>query len=437
MMRGLKDRCIDLIYLDPPFNSDHNYAAPIGSKAAGAAFKDTWTLSDIDEAWWGDVAEQNDGLYKMLDASGQVGGKSVKSYLIYMGVRMIEMHRILGQTGSLYLHCDPTMSHYLKMILDAIFGTDGFRNEIVWKRHSSHNDGRRYGRITDSIFFYTKTKKYTWNKVYIPYSKEYEDKAFKCRDNVGLFQHQPMTADSLKGGGYRYTFHGHNRVWQYPKKSMLKLEADGRVYFPRNNGVPRRKIYRDESPGVPMQNIWTDILKVQKNESLGYPTQKPLALLERIIKCSSDQGHIVLDPFCGCATACLAAERLGRKWVGIDISAKAYDLINARLRGEERFMSAQIGADFVIHRDDIPRRAGTRSKTIKNTLYGRQEGRCSGCRKHFEYRNLEVDHIVPKSVGGHDDDSNLQLLCGHCNRVKGRKLDNAGLRSRLREMGII
>ena len=130
-MRGMKDRCIDLIYLDPPFNSDHNYAAPIGSKAAGAAFKDTWTLSDIDEAWWGDVAEQNDGLYKVLDASKQVGGKSVKSYLIYMAVRMIEMHRILDQTGSFYLYCDPTMSHYLKMILDAIFGTDGFRNEIV------------------------------------------------------------------------------------------------------------------------------------------------------------------------------------------------------------------------------------------------------------------------------------------------------------------
>lgn len=200
------DQCIDLICLDPPFNSHHNYAAPIGSRAAGAAFKDTWTLSDIDEAWWGDVAEQNDGLYKALDASGRVGGKSVKSYLIYMAVRMIEMHRILKRTGSLYLHCDSTMSHYLKMILDAIFGAKCFKNEIVWKRHSSHNDGKRFGRISDSIFFYTRSNDFVWNRIYTPYTDEYVAKAFRARDGVGPFQHQPMTADGLRGGGIGIPF---------------------------------------------------------------------------------------------------------------------------------------------------------------------------------------------------------------------------------------
>lgn len=185
IMRGMNSECVDLIYLDPPFNSKHNYAAPIGSKAAGAAFKDTWTLADVDMAWWGEIAEMNRPLYEVLDMARHVGGKSIMSYLIYMAVRILEMRRVLKETGSIYLHCDSTMSHYLKMVLDSIFGQDQFRNEIIWKRTSAHNDtrqGRRqHGRIHDVLLFYTKTDSWTWNTLYTDYDTSYVSKVYRYR----------------------------------------------------------------------------------------------------------------------------------------------------------------------------------------------------------------------------------------------------------------
>jgi len=183
-MRGIEDESADLIYLDPPFNSKHNYAAPIGSKAAGAEFKDTWTLSDIDAAWWGEIADQNEPLYSIIGTSGKIGGKSTMSYLIYMAIGIPEMHRILKSTGSLCLHCDTTMNHYLKLVLDSIFGSKSFRNDISWKRTSAHNDGKRYGKISDQLLFYTKTRKYTWNRVYLPYSEEYVKKNSRIKMNA-------------------------------------------------------------------------------------------------------------------------------------------------------------------------------------------------------------------------------------------------------------
>ncbi len=437
ILRGFPDDFIDLIYLDPPFNSKHNYAAPIGSKAAGAAFKDTWNLDDIDMAWWGEIAEVSRPLYEVLDMTRYVGGKNAMSYLIYMAVRILELHRILKDTGSVYLHCDPTMSHYLKMVLDAVFDRDNFRNEVIWKRFSAHNDGKRYGKITDSVLYYTKTNKYVWNKVYVDYSDEYIKKAFSNEDKRGVYQHQPLTADSLAGGGYEYEFQGHNRIWKYPLKSMKELENEGKLHIPKKKGgIPRKKVYREESPGIPLQNVWTDIPIVGGEEKLGYPTQKPLALLERIIKASSNEGDIVLDPFCGCATACSAAERLNRKWVGIDISPKAVDLLNARLVSEAGMDKYTKGAGILIHRTDIPIRKGNRSKNIKHQLFGIQEGRCNLCKHEIEFRHMEVDHVIPRAKGGPDDDANLQLLCGHCNRVKGKgTMEEAKVR--LKELGVL
>lgn len=437
MLRGFPSGMVDLIYLDPPFNSKHNYAAPIGSKAAGAAFKDVWTLRDVDRAWWGQIAESNPALYKVLDMSKHTGGKSAMSYLIYMAVRILEMRRVLKDTGSIYLHCDSTMSHYLKMVLDAVFGSRNFRNEVVWRRNAAHSDGKRYGRITDTILFYSKSATYTWNAVYVPYSEEYVSRYFRCRDERGVYKHEQLTAESLSGGGYEYEFHGHHRVWKRPPDSMKELERDGRLHFPKKKGgIPRYKIYLDEAQGVPLQNLWADINKVSGGEKLYYPTQKPLALLERIIRASSNEGDMILDPFCGCATACSAAERLKRRWVGIDISPKAFELLRYRLVGEAGLDQWVTGAGRLVHRTDIPVRKGRRSADIKHKLFGVQEGGCGLCGHQMSFRHMEVDHVVPKSKGGPDDDSNLQLLCGHCNRVKGdATMEEA--RVRLVNMGVL
>ena len=437
ILRGFPDDFIDLIYLDPPFNSKHNYAAPIGSKAAGAAFKDTWNLDDIDMAWWGEIAEINRPLYEVLDMTRHVGGKSAMSYLIYMAVRMLELHRILKDTGSLYLHCDSTMSHYLKLVMDAVFGVRNFCNEILWKRFNAHNDGQRYGKITDTILFYTKSNTRTWNKVYTPYSDEYIRDNYRDEDKRGRYTHRALTAESLSGGGYEYEYYGHRRIWKRSLESMMRLEKEGRIHFPKKKGgIPRYKIYLKEALGIPLQNIWTDIPIVGGEEKLGYPTQKPLTLLERIIQASSNEGDIVLDPFCGCATACSAAERLNRKWIGIDISPKAVDLLNARLVSEAGLDKYTKGAGILIHRTDIPIRKGNRSKNIKHQLFGIQEGRCNLCKHEIEFRHMEVDHVIPRAKGGPDDDANLQLLCGHCNRVKGKSTMEEA-RVRLKELGVL
>ena len=429
-MRGIESESIDLIYLDPPFNSKHDYAAPIGSKAAGAAFKDTWTLEDVDVGWWGEIADSNLPLYKVLEATLETAGKSMMSYLIYMAIRIMEMHRILKPTGSLYLHCDPTASHYLKLVLDAVFGFKSFRNDVSWRRANSHNDGKRYGRISDQILFYTKSDKYTWNLVYVPYSEEYVKKNFTETDDRGRYQHVLLTAEGLAGGGYQYEFHGHTRVWKRPLESMEKLEREGRLHFPkRKGGIPRCKNYLSEAKGVPLQNMWYDIQIASGKERLGYPTQKPLALLERVIRASSNESDVVLDPFCGCATACHAAERLNRQWIGIDISEKAAQLIQMRINHD----ITVAGAGGVIHRTDIPSRKTKRTPCIKDKLYGHQRGYCNGCNNHFEYRHYHVDHIVPRAKGGHDGDDNLQLLCGSCNTIKGQR-DMAYLKTRLKEI---
>ena len=375
IMRGINSESIDLIYLDPPFNSNANYAAPIGSEAAGAEFKDTWTLNDVDAAWLDLIEAKHPALNRVIHAAMT---DSDKSYLIYMAVRLLEMERILKDTGSIYLHCDPTMSHYLKLVMDTIFGKQHFQNEIIWCYERGSRKKSQFGRKHDVIFFYSKTKNYVFD------------------------------SDAVRIGR---------------RKTHMKVETDseGRTWQVKKD-AKSGKVYRYPTDvGVLCPDWWIGIQQLNRNEKerLGYPTQKPLALLDRIIKASTNEGNVVFDPFCGCATTLVAADRLQREWIGIDISAKAAELVVGRIRDYQGLFEDIIARDDIPNRTDLGNISRYNAPENKTQLYGEQAGNCNGCGEHFQKQHLEIDHIIARSVGGTDHIDNLQLLCSHCNRVKG------------------
>ncbi len=422
VLRGMNDACVDLIYLDPPFNSNRHYEAPIGSKAAGAAFKDAWTLDDVDVCEHGELADRNPAAYSVIEAARQAHGKGMQSYLIMMAVRLLEMRRVLKPTGSIYLHCDDAASPYLRLLMDGIFGAGQFRNEIIWRRYGSHNDSRRYGRVHDVLLYYVRDRKWTWNGAWLPHDPTYVAQAYRHEDAKGRYRTAPLHTGGLQGGGYEYEYRGYSRTWRYPLERMQELEAEGRIRQARGGaGVPERKVYLSDSKGRPAADIWDDVkaLTGRNIERTGYPTQKPLALLERIVQASSNPGDMVLDPFCGCATALVAADRLSRRWAGIDLSPLAIKLVNERI-AEDRpgglFGGATALTEPPARTDlgDLPN-----YRTHRHRLYGEQEGVCVGCDTHFPFRVMEVDHVLPRSRGGTDHADNLQLLCSGCNRSKG------------------
>ena len=445
ILRGMNAECVDLIYLDPPFNSNKDYAAPVGSASAGVAFKDTWSLSDLDVAWMGLIADERPAVANLLHTARLTHGKGMQSYLTMMAVRLLEMRRVLKNTGSIYLHCDPTAGAYLKLLMDAIFGARQYRNEIEWKRTTSRSDAKRWGRVHDRILFYSNGDKATWNGAYMPLAPDEVNKRYKYSDHRGLYREGPLTSKGLTGGGYDYEFRGHYGPWKFPEHRMRELEEDERIHMPKKvGGVPAMKLYLTDSKGRAADDMVLDIPPVNPNaqERAFFPTQKPLALLERIIRASSNPGDWVLDPFAGCATACVAAEILKRQWVGIDLSPMAYTLVRQRL-SKEVGIGSEEQSHFtgwkVTHRNDIPRRTDIDApgpyRQNKHVLFGQQEGLCNGCGVMFPFRNFTVDHMVPQSRGGTDHLDNLQLLCGACNSVKGDR-PQEHLIARLKEMAI-
>ena len=353
LRQHVADDSVDLIYLDPPFNSNATYNVLFREKSGEqsaaqiTAFDDTWHWGMESESAYHDVVMDGPKpLADLLQATRSfLGQNDMMAYLTMMAQRMVELHRIMKPTGSIYLHCDPTSSHYLKILLDAVFGPTNFRTEIVWKRTSAHNDARQgrrqHGRIHDIILFYTKSEEWTWNPVYTEYDTDYIERFYKYRepDTDRLYRLGDMTGPGgAAKGNPQYEVMGVTRYWRYSEERMQELIDQGRVVQTKPGTVPAYKRYLDEMPGISLQDMWTDInnLSAQAKERLGYPTQKPEALLERIINASSNEGDVVLDPFCGCGTAIAAAERLNRNWIGIDVTHIAITLIRHRLRDSFR-----------------------------------------------------------------------------------------------------
>lgn len=368
ILSGMNSDSIDLIYLDPPFNSKRLYKAPIGSRAAGASFKDMWTWGDVDDYRLEALLEPYSSLFNIVNYIGEVHSTPMAAYVVYMAQRLTEMRRILKPTGSIYLHCDPTASHYLKLLMDMIFGRQNFQNEIVWWYSWGKHTDRYWNKKHDIILYYSKDHKQVYfdgNKARIPYRK--------------------------------------GSVMTTNPKYNKKYNPDGKLPedvfdIPTINGMSK--------------------------ERTGYPTQKPLALMNRIIRAASKEGDLVLDPFCGCATTCVQAQILRRKWIGIDLSEKAAELVQNRLSG----ILGLIFKDFVhidVAKTGLPKRsdakktpltANTKERLVKD--YGEK---CNGCGVEFEARNLQIDHIIPRAKGGGDYYENYQLLCGNCNSIKGAR----------------
>jgi site-specific DNA-methyltransferase (adenine-specific) len=399
VLSGVNSESVDLIYLDPPFNTKRMYSAPVGSKAAGASFKDMWTWEDVDEYYLDSLADSFPALAKYIASVGEIHSRPMMAYLAYMAQRIIEMHRILKDTGSIYLHSDPTASHYLKSLLDGIFGKNNFRNEITWYYRRWSAASNRFQRMHDIILFYGKSKTNTFNRLSIEPTEGQKIKHQRGYDRNSVL---------IKGKRQpQLIIYDQHKVDEAIKTGKLNLKDFARTVVTKNEGTT-------------MPDVWEiPILNSRADERTGYPTQKPLALLHRIIKASSNEDDVVMDPFCGCATTCVAAQQLGRKWIGIDLEKQSVKILIDRLSDDAGLFKDFIATEQIPKRTDI--KEVKPSETIKQRLYREQDGKCKACGEVFKIWNLEIDHIIPESRGGGSYYENYQLLCGACNKIKGAR----------------
>lgn len=419
-LRELDRETVDLIYLDPPFNSKATYnllyRTPQGDavQAQTAAFRDTWWWDTPAARAFDDVVASGSAAAPILVAlKSYLGESDLMAYLSMMAVRLIEMRRLLKPTGCLYLHCDPTASHYLKLLLDGIFGFDKYQNEIIWKRTTTHSDSKTWSRVADTILFFTKGKEFTWNIPREAHSAEYLASKYRHDDGDGRkYMLDNMTSPNPRPNmmyewkGFPFPAKG----WRYSTETMAKLDKEGRIWYPTDDDGefdttkrPRLKRYLDEMEGGVMGTIWTDIFPVnsQAKERMGYPTQKPVALLERILAASTKPGQIVLDPFCGCGTTIEAAQRLGRNWIGIDVTHHAIDVIEGRL--DERCPKAEYKVtgrpENVSEAHDLAKRDAYEFQWWANWLVGVQN-----YLEHKKGADKGIDGIIyfrngPKGIG--------------------------------------
>ena len=431
-----------------------------------ALFKDIWRFERVLSAnWWERI--QDTPVWWLIESTRRTHGEDTAAYIAFMAQRMIEIRRILRPTGSAYLHCDHEANAYLRQMMDSVFGKDNFRNEIVWRRYGSHNDAQSFGRVHDTILYYSKGRSATWNKLAKDLDAEYVRKSYRHEDERGRYRTAPLHAGGLSGGGYRYAYRGHMRTWRYPEARMRELDADGRIRQAKPGSVPERKVYLADSKGVPLSSIWDDVKALTGNhkERAGYPTQKPQALARRIIEASSNPGDIVLDCFAGCAYVPVAAEETGRRWIACDMSPRALTIVlrqfakkpelGMTVEGEEgdyadanpRFEGK--GVLRVRGPNQLPKRSAgdadsesPRPRVSLPEIKFRQKPLESGdqiwrafvdewgtdcwycgLQQPEDRRYLQLDHVEPNRGDGSNDDCwNRALACIACNGDKSDRL---------------
>ena len=466
-LRAMNSETVDLIATDPPFNKGRDFHATPDSLAAGARFQDRWKWDEEAHPQFTDALRddpRNMDVWNVIQSARSSWGDDMGAFLCFMGVRMIEMRRVLKPTGSIYLHCDPTASHYLKALMDAVFGRENFRNEIVWKRQSSNNAAtKKFGAIADYILFYAKSDDATWNQVYHKRS-DIQMKRYRYDADGRLYKTENLTAPSpTPRRMFEWRGATPKNGWRHSLERLEELWAAGRIKTDKQ-GRPRLDghiQYLDETAdGQKAQSIWTDIQRIGNTakERTGYPTQKPLALYERMIRASSNEGDLVLDPFAGCATTAVAAERLNRQWVAIDLWQETKDLIIHRLEAEQRMFAVEHLTvtqtppartdDGDVASPDLRLRMSRQPEKwqrlyrqqIFDYLQDAQTNStglvtCAGCGRSLEYEFMELDHILPRSEGGENYITNRILLCRPCNGWKSNNYTLAGLRNRNKREG--
>ncbi|MDO8532578.1 MAG: DNA methyltransferase [Dehalococcoidia bacterium] len=435
LRRHIPDASVDLIYLDPPFNSSRSYnvlfreSTGAASEAQLEAFEDTWQWAPKTAQIYEEIVTgPHQQVARMLKAMVEgLGHNDVTAYLTMMAVRLVELHRVLKDNGSIYLHCDPTAGPYLRVLMDSVFEPRNFVNEIVWKRSSAHSDvvqgAKHFGRIHDTILFYSKGDERTWKTIYTPYEPEYVDNIYRYVDAGGRrYQTQPLHA-AKPGGDTLYEWKGKKppagRYWAFSKENMERLEREGRIVYSKT-GVPRYKIYLDESSGASAQDLWFDLLPVHNRpkERLGYATQKPLALLERIIAASSNPSDVVLDPFCGCGTAVHAAHKLDRRWIGIDVTHLAIGLVRRRMQDAFPSIAIEVigepvdlaGAQELAKRDKYQFQWWALDRLGAQPVAGKKKGADKG-----------IDGVIPFFAGSKEDYKRVIVS------VKGGEKVNVGM----------
>jgi len=510
VLRGMDSETVDLIATDPPFNKNKDFHATPDSLASGAKFQDRWSWErDVHEEWTDQIRNDYPRLMEAIESARYAHSDGMGAFMCFMAVRLLEMRRILKPSGSIYLHCDPTASHYLKACMDAIFGWQGFRNEIVWRRSAAHNAADRFGPNHDIILFYAGPD-YHHTVQFSPYLNGYVAEYFTKSDDRGRYREQELHGSGTRNGvsgkawrGFDPTAKG--RHWAVPSKLVLALGIDPKLPQHEkldalyNKGfinlesdyLPTYRQYLSDSPGVPLQDVWAYqpytkgvlrntedeidkdarwIPERDKKERVGFPTQKPIGLYSRMILSSTQPGYMVCDPFAGCATTCVAAERLGRQWAGIDIWEKAHEVVIDRLKREgllsdagggeshlafgdihyeteppERTDGGEIAAPFLRVTEKRKRpplepwQKLSRAEIVRELVEAQSitDGMvlCAGCGRELEAPFMELDHIVPRSDRGENDISNRILLCRPCNGRKSAKLTMKGLIGENRKAG--